>query len=80
MLYVTRKVGEAVMIGDRIEVTVVAVRGRSIRLGFAFPPEVTVLRRELYERIRDENRAALAASAELAETLHDLPPAPDLER
>ena len=62
MLYLTRKIGESVIINDNIEVTVVDIRGKSIKLGFTFPPEATVLRRELYERIQAENRAAAAAA------------------
>ncbi len=64
MLYLTRKIGESVIINDNVEVTVIEVRGKSIKLGFAFPPEVSVLRREIYDRIQEENRAAAAASAE----------------
>lgn len=70
MLYLTRKLGESVMINDTVEVTVVEVRGKSIKLGFTFPPEVTVLRREIFDRIQEENRAAAAAGG--AE-LDDLP-------
>lgn len=66
MLYLTRKVGESVVINDTIEVTVVEVRGKAIKLGFTFPPEVSVLRREIHERIKEENKAAAAGS--------DLPP------
>ncbi len=65
MLYLTRKVGESIIINDNIEITVVEVRGRSIKLGFTFPPEVSVLRRELYEKIQAENRAAAAAGVDL---------------
>ncbi len=65
MLYLTRKVGDSIIINDNIEITVVEVRGRSIKLGFTFPPEVSVLRRELYEKIQAENRAAAEAGAEL---------------
>ncbi len=54
MLYLTRKIGESVIINDSIEVTVVAVRGKSTKLGFTFPPEASVLRREIHERIRAE--------------------------
>lgn len=60
MLYLTRKIGESVIINDNIEVTVVDVRGKSAKLGFTFPPDASVLRRELYERIQEENRAAAA--------------------
>ncbi len=54
MLFLTRKVGESIVINDDIEVTVVEVRGRSIKLGFTFPPEAKVLRRELHDRIKAE--------------------------
>ena len=65
MLYLTRKIGDSVIINDNIEVTVVEVRGKSIKLGFEFPPDVTVLRRELYEKIQQENQAAATAGADL---------------
>ncbi len=69
MLYLTRKIGESVIINDDIEVTVVDIRGKSIKLGFTFPAEATVLRREIHERIQEENRAAAAGSDALAEAL-----------
>ncbi len=72
MLYLTRKVGESVIINNNIEVTVIEVRGKSIKLGFTFPPEATVLRREIHERIQAENRAALEA-AQLMNALGDKP-------
>lgn len=68
MLYLTRKIGESVVINDDIEVTVVDVRGKTIKLGFTFPADATVLRREIYERIQEENRAA-AAGVNLSEAL-----------
>ncbi|WP_445681955.1 carbon storage regulator CsrA [Radicibacter daui] len=64
MLYLTRKVGETVVINDDIRVTVVEVRGRSIKLGFTFPPNVSVLREELFDRIQEENRTAAGAGAD----------------
>ena len=69
MLYLTRKIGESVIINDEIEVTVVNVRGKTIKLGFTFPPSCTVLRREIFERIQAENRAAADSSADLAAAL-----------
>jgi carbon storage regulator CsrA len=56
MLYLTRKIGESVIINDDIEITVVEIRSRSIKLGFTFPPEASVLRREIFERIQKENQ------------------------
>ncbi len=64
MLYLTRKVGEAVIINDTIELTVVEVRGKSAKLGFTFPPDATVLRKELHERIKQENLAAAAGDTD----------------
>ena len=63
MLYLTRKIGESVIINDNIEVTVVDIRGKSIKLGFTFPSDATVLRREIHERIQAENRAKAEAEA-----------------
>jgi len=63
MLYLTRKLGESVVINDEIEVTVVDVKGKSAKLGITFPEHATVLRREVYDRIQAENAAAAAASA-----------------
>ena len=57
MLYLTRKVGEAVVINDNIELTVVEVRGKSAKLGFTFPPDASVLRKELHERIKHTGAA-----------------------
>jgi carbon storage regulator len=69
MLYLTRKIGESVIINDNIEVTVVDVRGKTIKLGFTFPAEASVLRREIYERIQEENRAAAESGANLADAM-----------
>ncbi|HEX9771015.1 MAG TPA: carbon storage regulator CsrA [Kiloniellales bacterium] len=69
MLYLTRKIGESVIINDDIEITVVDIRGKSIKLGFTFPAEATVLRREIHERIQQENRTAAAASEAVAKAL-----------
>lgn len=55
MLYLTRRVGQSVMIGDEIELFVEEVRGRTVKLGIRHPTGVTILRRELYDRIRSEN-------------------------
>ena len=62
MLYLTRKVGESVIINDGIEVTIIEIRGKSIKLGFNFPSDATVLRKEIYDRIQAENRAAADAT------------------
>jgi len=73
MLYLSRKVGESIVINDNIEITVVEVRGKSIKLGVTFPPDVSVLRRELYDKIQEENRAAAQASVNLSGASINLP-------
>ena len=58
MLYLTRKIGESIIINNNIELTVMEVRGKSVKLGFIFPKEATILRKELHEKIREQNLAA----------------------
>ena len=61
MLYLTRKIGESVIINNTIELTVVEVKGRTVKLGFVFPPEASILRKELHDRILEQNLAAAGA-------------------
>jgi carbon storage regulator len=58
MLYLSRKLGESIVINNSIELTVIEVRGKTVKLGFVFPPEATVLRKEIYDKILAENMAA----------------------
>lgn len=69
MLYLSRKVGESVVINDEIEVQIVEVKGKSAKLGITFPAHATVLRREVYERIQAENRAAAESADALSDAL-----------
>ena len=58
MLYLTRKIGESIIINNTIELTVVEVKGRSVKIGFNFPPEASIMRKELHDRIMEQNLAA----------------------
>ena len=58
MLVLSRQRDQSVMIGDDIEVRIVDVRGEKVRLGFMAPRDVAVHRKEVYDAIRNENRAA----------------------
>ncbi len=55
MLVLTRKLGQSIRIGGAIRIQVVEVRGNQIRLGIEAPPEVRVLREELYQQVSEEN-------------------------
>src|ERR1700677_3434386 len=58
MLVLTRQRDQIIMIGDDVEITVVDIRGDKVRLGITAPVSVKVYRREVYDQIREENRAA----------------------
>ncbi len=64
MLVLSRQRDETIMIGDNIEVTVVDIRGDKVRLGINAPREISVHRKEVYDAIRRENRAAAQVKPE----------------
>jgi carbon storage regulator len=55
MLILTRRVGETLMIGDEVTVTVLGVKGNQVRIGVNAPRDVSVHREEIYDRIKREN-------------------------
>ncbi len=57
MLVLTRKSNQSIMIGDEIEVSVLAIVGEKVRIGIQAPRDVPVFRKEVYLEIQDEHRA-----------------------
>ena len=60
MLVLTRRLGERLVIGDDIVVTICGVRGDQVRLGFTAPNDVPIYRKEIYERIKNESKSGPA--------------------
>lgn len=58
MLVLSRQRDETIMIGDDVEITVVDIRGEKVRLGINAPPHIAVHRKEVYDAIRREKKAA----------------------
>ena len=58
MLILTRRVGETLVIGDEVLVTVLGVRGNQVRIGVNAPKDVSVHREEIYQRIQSEKGAS----------------------
>ncbi len=64
MLILTRRIGETVMIGDEVTVTVLRVKGNQVRLGVNAPKTVSVQREEIFHRIKNGNGESEAPQAE----------------
>jgi len=72
LLILTRKIGEAVAIGDEVKVQVVEVKGRQVRLGITAPAALAVHREEVFQRIQEQNRRAAEVSLSDLEVLAGL--------
>jgi carbon storage regulator len=73
MLVIARKVGQTVLIGDEIEITVSSVRGDLVRLAIQAPRAISIFRKEAVEQVELGNAAAVNAAAGWLDLLTDLP-------
>jgi len=72
MLILTRRVGETVIIGNDVDVTVLGVKGNQVRLGVKAPKEIAVHREEIYQRICQEQQNGNGADPQdVAEAVND---------
>lgn len=69
MLFLTRKIGESIIINDDITLTVSEIRGSIVKLSFDYEKSNRILRKEIYDRIQDENRQAAAKSDDVKELI-----------
>jgi carbon storage regulator len=72
VLILARRIGESIMIGDQVEISVVDIKGDQVKLGIRAPAQVKVYRREVYAAIQEENRAAAAAAPQSLPRLEGL--------
>ena len=73
MLILTRRVGEALMIGDEITATILGVKGNQVRLGIQAPKNVAVHREEIYERIKNEDQTGQTEKIKVLPKKHNTP-------
>ncbi len=74
MLLLTRKVGDGVIINDDIKLHIISVSGKTVRIGFEYPNNIKILRKEVYERISRENLKASEQAAEVTKVIKEREP------
>lgn len=74
MLVLSRKTGEAIQIGDDIEITVISIAGDQVKIGISAPKNVDIHRKEIYLSIQEENNKAAEVSLDLLAQLKNRKP------
>ena len=68
MLYLVRKLNESIIINNDIEIKVVEIKRNTVKLGITFPSDSTVLRKEIHDRIAEENASAMEVTFDIGPT------------
>ena len=69
MLVITRKKDESLLIGDDIEIKIVKVEDGSVKLAISAPRDVTILRKEVFDRVEEENKEATSGDLDILKLL-----------
>ena len=69
MLVIGRKKGESLLIGEDIEITIIKIENGSVKIAINAPKEVSILRKELYKEVTDENQRAMVFDTSALEKL-----------
>jgi carbon storage regulator len=69
MLVITRKKGESILIGEDIEITVVKAEDGSVKLAISAPKNITILRKELYKEVTEENKSAVVFDSSILKAI-----------
>lgn len=72
MLILTRKIGQAIKIGDKVKVTIVDMKGNQVKIGIDAPRDIPVHREEIYNLIQEENKRAAAQSPKALKSITSL--------
>lgn len=72
MLILNRKIGEAIIIGEDIEVTILEVEENRVKIGIDAPRDINILRKEIYIDISEENKKSLEIDGSLLDILKDI--------
>jgi len=70
MLVLSRKPGQAILIGENIEIQIIEIQGEQIRIGINAPRDITIVRKELIDEVKQTNREAVVGSSHIS--LEDL--------
>lgn len=69
MLVITRKKDESLLIGDDIEIKIVKVEDGSVKIAISAPRDVTILRKEVFDRVKEENKEATSGDLDILKLL-----------